>query len=318
MNVIFGSGIVGLLAKLILGPSWTVVPFYRSRFFSFNPALDDNFIIHDDEIEPFIKELTSDIKPQMFPYRRAWSVQGHLLDQWDDGLCRDWLFKIFGTNPPPQSELYYRNRMTLHVYDIRLNEIYQSLVNQYMPDLQAEAAKGQVTEVGDHYFIRDGVRNDFERAISTIPLNALCQLMKSDVNLPSKTVHYLHIRTKDLDFEGFNQTFVVDQMFSFFKAANIAPERYMIYCHEDIPNPGVYFMSFIPTFEIIDGTSIENAIPMGPMPNLSAVEKAGITCVGSYAQWDWCADVGSNILRLIRYANRGNKPIDGLRPVTLD
>jgi hypothetical protein len=315
MNVIFGSGIVGLLARLILGSSWTVVPFYRSRFFSFNPALDDNFVISDDEIEPFIKELTGQIRPPTFPYRRAWSIQGHLYDRWDSNLCQDWLFKIFGTNSPPQSEIYYRDRMTVYVYDIRLNELYQNLVTHHMSELQAEAAKGKVTEIGDHYFIRGGVRHDFEKAISTIPLDALCDLMKSDVKLPSKAVHYLHIKTKDLNFEGFNQVFVADQIFSFYKVTNIAPDRYLIYCHEDIPNPGVYFMGFMPNFEILDGTSIEHAIPIGPMPNLAAVEKAGITCVGSYAQWDWCSDVGSNILRLIRYANRGNKPANGLRMV---
>jgi hypothetical protein len=186
-----------------------------------------------------------------------------------------------------------------------------------MSELQEEAAKGPVTEVGDHYFIRGGVRHEFDKAVSTIPLDALCKLMNTDAQLPAKDVHFLHIQTKDLDFEGFNQTFVVDPIFSFYKAVNIAPGRFLIYCHEDIPNPGVYFMSFISKFEILDGTSIERAIPMGPMPNLSAVEAAGITCVGSYAQWDWCADVGSNILRLIRFANRGNKPTDGLRPIDL-
>ena len=315
MNIIFGSGIVGLLAKLMLGPSWTVVPFYRSRFFSFNPSLDDNFIIADDEIEPFIKDLTGEIKPQVYPYRRTWSIQGHLMNDWDKGLCCDWLFKIFGINPPPQAELYHRDRMTLPVYDIRLNEVYQRLVNQFLPELKAEAEKGQVTEVGNHYFIGGGVRQDFDKAISTIPLDILCKLMNAGVDLPAKDVHYLHIKTKDLDFEGFNQTLVADPLFSFYKATNIAPERYMFYCHEDIPNPGIYFMSFISQFEILDGTSIERAIPLGPMPDLSAVEQAGITCVGSYAQWDWCSDVGSNILRLIRYANRGNKPTGGPKPI---
>jgi len=48
MNIILGSGIIGLLAKLILGQDWKIIPFYRSRYFSFNPALDDNFIIRDE------------------------------------------------------------------------------------------------------------------------------------------------------------------------------------------------------------------------------------------------------------------------------
>lgn len=308
MNVIFGSGIIGLLAKLILGSSWKVIPFYRSRFFSYNPALDDNFITYDDELEPFIKELTKEIKPRQFIYRRAWSINGHLLSSWDNAICDDWLHKIFGNDKPPQSSIYYKDKMDLHVYDIRVNELYENLVNMFMPDLKSEAALGSVTEIGDHYFIRNGIKENFDKAISTIPLDALCKLMRTDVSLPARDIHYLHIKTSDLDFESYNQLFVVDPLFDFFKVSNIAPERYMIYCHNEILNPGPYLMNFIRKFDIIEGTSIKNAIPMGHMPNLSAVDNIGITCVGSCAQWDWCMDVGSCILKLLRYANRGNKP----------
>jgi hypothetical protein len=140
-------------------------------------------------------------------------------------------------------------------------------------------------------------------------------LMGQQSNLQAKDVHYLHIQTDHLDFEGMNQALVTDQIFSFYKATNVAPKRFLIYCHEDIPNPGIYFMSFMPKFEILDGTSIENVIPMGPMPKLDAIENRGIFCVGSSAQWDWCADVGSNILRLLRYSQRGNKPNQGMQVV---
>lgn len=313
MNVIFGSGIVGLLARVILGDSWTVVPFYRSRFFSFNPALDDNFIICDDALDPFIQDLMG--PTQRFVYNRAWSVQGELYKKWDAGLCRDWCAKIFGTQVPPQTEPYMMERMNLFVYDIRVNQLYDRLQQTYIEELKAEASKGQVTEVGDHYFIRNGVRTDFDNCVSTIPLDSLLTLMGQQPNLQARNVHYLHIQTDHLDFEGMNQALVTDQIFSFYKATNVAPKRFLIYCHEDIPNPGIYFMSFIPKFDILDGTSIENVIPMGPIPKLDAVENRGIFCVGSSAQWDWCADVGSNILRLLRYSQRGNKPSRGMKVV---
>lgn len=307
MNVIFGSGIVGLLAKFILGESWTVVPFYKSRFFSFNPALDDNFVIADDEIDPFITEITSEVKPQRFEYRRAWSIQGHLLPTWNVDLYNDWSYKIFGNDKPPHAGVYYKDRMNLRVCNIRLNELYNTLVKRYMDELTIESKKGTVTEIGDHYFIRNGVRSDFDKAINTIPLNILYSLRGKRIQLKAKNVHYLHIQTKDLNFEGFNQVLVVDPYFSFYKVTNVAPERYLIYCQEDIPDPGAYLMSIIPKFDILEGTMIENAIPLGPIPNTSDLDDSGITCIGSYAQWDWCADVGSNILRLIRYANKGNR-----------
>lgn len=310
MNVIFGSGIVGLLARLILGPDWKVVPFHRSRFFSWNPALDDNFIIHDDEILPFIKELAPVIgQPRIYPYKRSWSIGGELYNKYDSGLCHDWLHKIFGVNAPPQASVYMKDRMDLFVYDIRVNQLYFDLVNSHLELLKSESDKGMVTEIGPHYFIRNGKREDFDKAVSTIPLNALFKLMNITNELKAKSLHYVHLETQELDFEGANQLLVVDKIFDFWKVTNVAPNRYLLYFHNDAINYGAYLMNFIKKFEILDGTAIENAIPIGPMPNLSNLEQqAGIFCVGSYAQWDWCADVGSNILRLLRYSGRGNKP----------
>jgi hypothetical protein len=308
MNVIFGSGIVGLLAKAILGPEWTIVPFYRSRFFTFNPALDDNFIIRDEGLDQFIKDLTGNPSTPVYVYRRAWSISGQLVPEYDAGLCKDWLAKIFGAQIPPQSEVYHANRMDLFVYDIRVNQLYQDLVNANLPELKEEAAKGLITSIGDHHFVRDGKRTDFDNAVSTIPLNALCGLMDRKIDLPSKTLHYLHVETEDLDFEGHNQLLIVDDIMSFYKATNVAPRRYLLYCHEEITDPGVYLMAFMRKFDILDGTSITEALPMGPTPKLENLEQNGIYCVGSYAQWDWCMDVGSCALRLLNYANRGHKP----------
>lgn len=316
MNFIFGSGVIGLLAKIILGQSWTVIPFARSRFFSFNPALDDNFIICDADLDPFVKDITKEIKLQSFLYRRAWSVAGQLLPAWEESLCDDWLFKIFGSQTPPQSKIYLRDRMNLTVYDVRVNGLYQSLVQSFLSELKEEAAKGSVSEIGDHYFIRGGVRHDFDRAISTIPLDVLRGLMGNKAELPSKDLHYIHVQTADLDFEGMNQLFVVDHAFDFYKVTNIAPERYLFYCHKDIPDPGAYLMNFMSKFDIIDGTSVARALPMGPMPKLDIIESKGIYCVGSYAQWDWCMDVGSCILRLLRYAQRDFKP-GGLKTIKI-
>lgn len=310
MNVIFGSGVVGLLAKLILGPDWKVIPFKKSRFFSWNPSLDDNFIIRDEEIDPFIKDVTKTIgNLPVFLYKRAWSVGGHLTNNFDSGLCDDWLHKIFGTNIPPHASAYMKNRMNLSVYDIRVNQMYFTLVNTFMDELKNESSKGDISEIGKHYFIRNGVKEDFDQAISTIPLNVLCKLMNIEVDLPTKSTHYIHLETDQLDFEGYNQVFVTDPIIDFWKVTNIAPNRYLVYFNRDVVDYGIYLMNFMKKFEILDGTMVADSIPVGPMPKLTNIEEeAGIYSVGSYAQWDWCADVGSNILRLMRYANRGNKP----------
>lgn len=309
-NVILGSGVVGLIAKAMLGPSWKVIPFYRSRFFSFNPALDDNFIISDQKTDQFFKDVTGAVSVENLTYRRAWSVQGHLVPQWNKDLCESWLTKIFGLNIPPQSVVYYANRMNLPIYNLRTNQLYQRLMANYIEDLKAESAKGLITEIGDHYFVRNNVREEFDNIISTIPLDALQKLMRvsGGPELKAKTLHYYHVETRSLDFEGFNQQLVVDNLFDFYRVTMVAPGRYLFYCHNELYNPGSYFMPILNSFELLDGTSIVDALPTGIAPKLDFYESKDIYCVGSSAQWDWCMDVGSCALRIQRYAERGFKP----------
>lgn len=309
-NLILGSGIVGLLARKILGPNWTVVPFYKSRFFSFNPALDDNFIYRDKDIDNFVNDLTNTTQIPVF-YKKAWSVGGQLIGNYNDQLCKDWLWKIFKSEIPSQSQLYLKDRMSCTVYDnLRVNYVYQTLIEEYKQDLLNELSKGQITKINDHCIIRNNIPEEYDNIVSTIPLDSLLSLMSiKGIDLKSKDIHYLHVQTDSLDFEGYNQALVVDQQFDFFKVTNIAPSRYLFYCLTDIQNPGAYLMSILKSFDIIDGTSIKNAICAGEIPRLKLLDTLHITCIGSNAQWDWCCDIGSCILRLIRFAERDFKPV---------
>lgn len=303
MKYILGSGLIGLLARHILGPSYVIIPYYKSRFFSYNPSLDDNFLVRDERTDPFIINLNGKLGP-VYLYTKAWSVNGGLAKQYDKELCHSWLYKIFGQSTPTQSQAYMTGHMEFFVYDLRLNQLYQRLMEMYASDIGKGIALGQVSEIGDHYINVGGKKLEFSECISTIPLNSLCKQIGIKHNLKAKTLHYLHIETDDLDFEGSNQVLVVDHTFDFFKVTNVAPKRYLIYSHIDIPNPGVYFMQFMNKFEIIDGTSISDALPSGEVPQMPIIEKMGITCVGSNAQWDWCMDVSSCIIRLLRLADR--------------
>lgn len=311
-NVIFGSGIIGLFAKALF-PTWKVIPFARSRFFSFNPATDDNFIIRHERIDEAIRDICQIPVTNHFMYRRAFDVGGHLFNSYNKNLCQDWLTKFMGLKIPGQVEPYLRDRLDLFVYDLRINQLYATLMDRYLPELKQEYAKGKVIEIGDHYFVRQGVdgkpiREEFDSAITTIPLNALNKLMGYEQDLPCKPVHILHVQTKNLDFEGFNQVLVTDHKLSFYKVTNIAPERYLFYFHEEVPQPGPYLMALLREFEILDGTSISDYLTVGPMPKLDHLEAKGLYSVGSYAQWDWCMDVSSCVLRLVRYAQRDFKP----------
>jgi hypothetical protein len=296
-GVILGSGIVGLLAKEILGDQWTVIPFSRSRFYSFRPALADNFIIRDERIDDLITHFGGKIS---FIYKTLYSLGGTLLPQ-DDCITNVWLNKVFGLDIPPQALPCIKSRGDFFIYDIRINRLYQNLQQKYQQYLIDNSKKGAVSEIGDHYLIWDNQRIDFDHMISTIPLSKLYKLTKLRHNkLLTAQIWYYHIETNNLNFEGANQTLVVDDSIDFFKVSNIAKNRYLFYFINDIPIPGPYFMQFMQQFDLIDGTTIPDAIPKGSKPDLTSLNTFGIECIGAMAEHDYFMDLGSCLVKLLR------------------
>lgn len=295
------------MARYLLGDDWTVVPFGKSRFYSFNPPLDDNFITHDAQLDPLMAELGLPTTPVWL--QRAYSVGGELIRQDPTGaLAVDWLDKIFGPDPPPHAQAYLSTRMGFFVYEgVRANRLYGVLQARYREELLREAALGPVSEIGDHYIVRNGVKQDFERAVSTVPLNALLRLMGRQSNLRYRPSHNIHMHTPSLNFEGATQVMVVDPMFAFYKVTMLAKRRFLFHLHQEVSNAGAYFMPIIDDYDLIEGTQVPEAIPLGTMPSLGWLEAMDVFPVGQYAQHDWCADVGSNFLRLLKYSGRGEK-----------
>ena len=290
-NIILGSGIVGMLARHILG--WKIIPFYRSRYFSFRPALDDNFIIRDPKLDDIMANLGH--KPS-YLYKLVYSIGGQLIPH-SESITNLWLGKLFGSNAPQHAPIYIKNHITFSVYDVKINELYERLQKQYQTELQTQEP---ITEIGNHYYIQNGQKTEFDRAISTIPLNTIQKLCNLPANYRSRQVWYYHIQTGSLNFEGANQTLVADPQIDFYKVSNIARDRYLFYCLQELPLPGPYFMAYMPRFEILDGTTIPDTIPIGNKPNLQHLEKLGITSIGANAEHDWCADVGSNIIQILK------------------
>lgn len=301
MNYIFGSGIVGMLAKEIL-PDWTIVPFSRSRFFSFKCPLDDNFIIRHPNLDEIVYSIAGQVGTAH--YRRIFSSSG-LLCGYNPEVFQLFLEKVFGDAQPAHAKACMPNRMEHDIYRVRLNELYQTLQFKHKDHIDAEVKKGKVTAIGDHFFIQNGVRYDFEHAVSTIPLDVTCDLAHINHNFQYLDTHYIHLATKSIDLEGANQALVVDRSIPFFKVVNVAEDQYVLYSTEDFVMPGMVLAPIIPKFEIIDGCCVPKSVNLGPLPDVTFLEERGIYPVGGYAQWDWCSDVGSNILRLLQYLNSG-------------
>lgn len=299
MNYILGSGIIGLMARHLLGPSWKIIPFYKSRIYSFKPALCDNFIIHDDRLNNIMSEF--DVPNSKYSYRIGQSYLGQITQS--DSLCEQWLNKVYKDAPPPHAIHYWKNRLNISVYNAKINDIYDKLLVKYLPEIKQETQKGLVTKIEDHKIFRSSEISDYDKIINTIPLDALYKILGHNQHLPSRPIYYHHIATDSLNFEGMQQLLVVDRSIPFFKVTNLQQHRYLFYSLEDIPNPGIFYMNYLNRFDILEGTMLDSAIPMGPLPNNSICNKNDITCIGAYASWDWCLDVGSCILRILNLCN---------------
>jgi hypothetical protein len=304
MKLILGSGLVGLLARKILGAEYKIIPFGKSRFYSYNPALQDNYLAYNESYFDVIKPyLNSTFR---HTYKVAWSVGGMLHNKYDDGIYQDWSTKLFGKNVPPQSSSVLKTRFELELYDIRLNQLYAKLLQEYESEIKSQLAMGDPISIRDGrvQFAKSAI--DYNTIVSTIPLDVLAGLVGKSISVPGTDIHYLHVQTNKLDFEGHHQVLVSDASIDFYKVTAVAPNRYLFYFNKELQNPGLYLLNIIgQDFDILDGTSIKRALPAGQMPDLSALEQIGIYAIGATAQWDWCLDAGSAMLRILNFANTG-------------
>jgi len=307
MNYIFGSGIIALLTRKILGDKWKIVPFGNSRYFSYNPALSDNFIIRDERLDEFVKNLNEADKPlssnNILFYKKSWSINGQLISEYNEDLAKQWHNKVFGQYDD-SVDRQISTKMTFAIYNARLNKIYESLVNEYREDLKSWSdGLPKVINMSERYFTANNKRFDYDNIVSTIPATYLSKLLGINKIYKSVDVSYVHLATEELDFEGANQVMVADAAIPFFKVSCIAPKRYLFYFVGEIDNPGVILMPFIKKFDILDGTYIKDAWPIGA-PQIN-YDKIGITNIGATSSSNMSIDVGSAILHAFRYSIDG-------------
>lgn len=293
MKMILGSGITGLLARKILGPDWILIPFKRSRFFSFKPALDDNFVIRDQRLDDFMLSLGA--RP-LHLYKIVVSCGGQLFTPTKE-LIEPWLDRVYGEDRPGHLGPILSKRSVFGVYDIKLNELYQSLCSEYQEDIMRGKALGMIQQIKQGSILIGGRELEMNQCVSTIPLPATQQLLGRELSYESKPIWMYHIATDCLDFEGANQVLTTDGTL-FYKCSNIAPQRYLFYCDAEIPIPGTYFMQFMSRLDVLDGTVIPDSMIRGPKPELD-LTAWNITCVGAYAEWDAAMDVGTSLMRLL-------------------
>jgi hypothetical protein len=292
-KLILGSGLIGLFAKEIFGDV-EIIPFGKSRFYTFSPALADDFIQCDSDIDSFISKFTVGV-PTLF--RRSISYRGSLMR--DEAALDAYLSKVYGNECNALAQLLIK--METFIYAASCREIYSRLLERHDGSIRGSLQKyGPLLRLEPHLAVCTRGSIPFDAAISTIPYNVLMKLMNKQTALKSKTIHLFHIKTSSLDFEGAGQVLVADPAIDFFKVTQLSPADFIFFMLEDIELPRPYFGAFIRKFAIENKTSIVDALPIGSVESDADLKRFGIECVGSCAQWDDFMDVSSCIKRLLR------------------
>lgn len=294
---ILGSGLVGIIAKEILGNEWEIIPQGRSRYYSFDPALADNFIAVTDSVKQIIR-IGSEIRP----FIRAFSFGGVLMWQPHDWILEMYSKKLYGESNSIFKKLF---KPKIDIFGLRCNDLYKILMNKHIQEIKKSNAKyGQIVEIKDGFIITTTGKFPYTNILSTIPLDALCKFMKVEMNLQARDVWTYKIETDQLDFEGADEVLVLDEIFDFYKSVKLSQFEYQFFCLNEIKTPVEYFGAFTNgklRVSLLNSTKLINAIPMTDIPpNLSFFKDQNIECIGSNAQWDDMADVNTCIFRILK------------------
>jgi hypothetical protein len=304
MNLIFGSGITGLLAKKILGDDWELIPFKRSRYFYFEIPWADNFIQFDKDVDDFMRTIIPKEAPVVF-YKSPFSCRGQLMYQANPITTDPYLEKVYGDKAPKLAESLLRTTFT--VYPVTVKDLHDALQRKYLSEIKDNLSKyGEVASVDlSQRMVRfkNGMIVEYENIISTIPLNAMLDYCGIASELESRSVYYYYIVVSTIDLEGAQQAYVCDSEIDFFKVQMLNKTNYIFWCTDLVPDTLRHFGSILGyNINFVESRHIPEVIPLGDPPDLSGLEERGVFCVGSNAQWDDFMDISSCMKRLLKLA----------------
>lgn len=307
MNVIIGSGLNALLARHILGSTYQIINAGPSRFFAVNPASADNFILANELLRPLESQLKAlNIDVTRHNYKCAWSVGGDIIGTFNSEHCAFWLAKIFGVYIPTHLQLVYPGRMQFDVYGTRVNQLYAALCAKYADELQSSRSITSVQSIEPNRIVfNDDSVIEFDKCVSTIPLDDLCTLIGRPMVLNAVDVSAILVETESLDFEGYNQLFVVDPHIQFYRVSRVKENQYVFFFLDQITNPGLYLSPYMRDFDLLSGFYYPKCVPSGTLAIHDWLGDYGIIPLGMSAQWDAAMDVSSSLFRLLKIADGG-------------
>jgi len=298
MNFILGSGILGLLAKVALGDQWCIIPFGRSRFYSFNPPIGDNYIIRNEFTADLFSRLGFSQDIQYI--NGAYSYNGELIFSNESFAKYEYIDKLFATDPHPLAKTLLRIDFMAH--SISIYELYHRLLERYKSEILENNIKyGDINNITDHIISTTTGKYQYTKIISTLPLPTLNKYSNLSSGLSSRDMWYYHVTTPLLNFENAKFVLVGDKPYDFHKVVNIGPQEYIFHCLKDLVNPIQYLGMFVNNqLKLLNSTFIPQAIPIGMPPNISNLEQMDIYPVGCHGQHDYFMDLASSIKRLYK------------------
>jgi len=281
-----------LLARHILGPEYKLIPFKKSRYYSYPIPIADDTIVKTGQT---IDVLSSLGMPTAYRYHSvAISIAGQLLfnkEAWAQPLVD----RLYRDDPHPLASALLAKESDVH--NISIKELYESLLARYGDEIISNKDT-VVSELGDHFIVIDGQRHDAYKMICTIPLNASLKLAGVKHDLQSHDYHVSLVASDSFNLEGAERVFIADMSIPFWKVNVLGREAFQFFSNGYVENVEAIFALMTKNrYRMLATTSVPEAFPLGPPPMgiLQKLNDMGIVCVGSNARWDYFYDVSTSL-----------------------
>jgi hypothetical protein len=295
-NVVLGSGLIGLLARHMLGPSYKLIPFKKSRYYSHDIPVADTSIPYDEHTAHVLNALRLPNKSKFFPV--AISYSGDLTFNkriWAQTIT-DKAYK-YATPHPFATTLFASD---IDVHETTAKTLYDVLLDMYIDEIKSNR-NIDVVSINKNTIETNNEDIIFDKLVSTIPLNALLKLCDFEDTLASADYHVFLVATDMFDLEGARRCYIGDGAIPFWKVNVLDREVFQFFSNGFVEGAETTFaMMTQKRFRILGDTVVKEAFPLGEPPThtYKMLEELNIVPVGSNARWDYFYDVSTCIKTL--------------------
>jgi len=283
----------------MLGSKYKIIPFKKSRYYSFEVPTADIDIKCTEETKALLEDLN--IKSLGLYFPTAISLSGELIFH-KEAWIKSVISKIYGDDPHPlASHLLCADGSAFLAAKVLYDVLLDRYGDEIKPTTVAPIDGDSRPAIKDGYIVINNKPVAYDSIVSTIPLNALIGLCGLSANLESSNYHLFLVATNHFNLEGAQRVFIGDEQIPFWKVNVIGNRIFQFFANEPVIEAEILFSRMTKErYQILGETNIKEAFPLGapPVGILSQLEKDNITCIGSNARWDYFYDIAASIKKL--------------------